>query len=1209
MEIRNGRLQLIVLTLLALLGAGSAAPVFGQANRFESYFHRVIDRDAGLPETQVNALAQTPDGYLWLGTRRGLVRYDGLRFQVVAQADSGSMPSEWVNSLVADRRGRLWIGTSHGLVRVEPGRPGLVPSRTVPAENVWSILEDREGRIWVGTATGLYRSDGTGFRKIPGTSGEAIHALSQDPAGRIWFGGQGQFGVATSDSAILLPTEHRRLGSNVLAIVADRRGGLWAGTRNGIHHVTLDSAGRPDIGPVIPTGSGRSVHPVSALALTRDGAVWLGTTSGGVMTWDGRTMSRFGVRDGLSSRQILGLFVDSRDRVWAGSGAGMDRFQRTAFATFGAERGLPDESIWAVYGRNGSIWATAFDGSVHRYSGGRFTQVVPSTEPDSGSIPAWPTRDGSLLVAEESRRVVRRSAARGREDLSARLQLPRAAVLGIFEDRRGVVWFSTDSGLYRSDGGPAEPVSARFGLAPGRGPRLMIEDSAGRLILGRPGLTILDGDSVRRFGAAEGLRDPEVYALLPDGPNVWIGTSDSGLYVLRHGRISHLGRQDRRLRSETLGIVADNLGYLWLTSSYGLLRVARAELEAAADGGTGALAIRSFDRNDGLPTTEFNGAYQSALFKDPDGRLWLPSYAGVVRVDPGELTADSLPPQVLIERVVVDGVAQNPAGSLAFPPNVGRVEVGFTATEALVPARVRIQYRLIGVDRDWVEAGSRRTAFYGPLDGGDYRFVVRAANEDGHWNPSEVGFRFKVASELHDRPWFFPMVLLIVGLGAVIFNRIRIRQMVARERELSEQVDDRTRDLNAARANLEHRVEQRTAQLAEELAERKRLEHQLVQSQKIESIGRLAGGVAHEISNMMTGVLGFTEIADRAAHDRPDIRAELQQIRQAGERAALVARQLLVFARRQQAQRSAVRLSDVVTELERFLHRVVGDGVSLSIELAPDLAAVNADREQLEQLIINLMMNARDAMPKGGRATIRAANVSLGLVKQVGGCELLPGDYVRIEVEDQGVGMPPEVKARLFEPFFTTKELNRGTGLGLAVCYGVATQHGGAIAVESELGKGSRFEVWLPAGVIVEEPVVRADAAPRGSEVVLVVDDDPAVRLVAVRILGNLGYRVLEASDGRVAVEEFGHRLAEIDLMLTDVRMPDLDGIELARELRRRRPDLPIVFMSGFVGRESAWAGEDAFLGPMLVKPFTRTGLAEMVRGRLDRTGFAGTGR
>ncbi len=196
----------------------------------------------------------------------------------------------------------------------------------------------------------------------------------------------------------------------------------------------------------------------------------------------------------------------------------------------------------------------------------------------------------------------------------------------------------------------------------------------------------------------------------------------------------------------------------------------------------------------------------------------------------------------------------------------------------------------------------------------------------------------------------------------------------------------------------------------------------------------------------------------------------------------------------------------------------------------------------------------------------------------------------------------PRSKARLFEPFFTTKDVSQGTGLGLAVSYGIVTQHGGAIEVESELGKGSRFAVWIPVSVGAEEREVRPpEVAPRGAEAVLVVDDEPVVRLVAAGALSRLGYRVFEAVDGGVALEQFGDRLTEIDLLLTDVLMPNLGGIDLARAFRARRPDLPIVFMSGFSGRDTEWSGEEAQLGPMLPKPFTRVGLADIVRDRLDQ--------
>jgi signal transduction histidine kinase/CheY-like chemotaxis protein len=432
---------------------------------------------------------------------------------------------------------------------------------------------------------------------------------------------------------------------------------------------------------------------------------------------------------------------------------------------------------------------------------------------------------------------------------------------------------------------------------------------------------------------------------------------------------------------------------------------------------------------------------------------------------------------------------------------------------------------------------------------------------------------------------------------------LRVRRIRERAEELARLVDERTKALQAARDTLERRVGERTSQLAEELAERKRLQYQLVQSQKLESIGRLAGGVAHEINNMMTGVLGFAEMAEAQAKDQPSILEDLKQITVAGQRVAQITRQLLTFARRQASKRSAVDVGELIRSLERFLLRVVGENVELGIELAPEIPRINADASQVEQLIVNLVMNGRDAITNRGKITIQVKGATFNEVRQIGTFELLPGDYVVITVADSGVGIAADARSRLFEPFFTTKDVNRGAGLGLAVCYGIVTQHAGAIAVDSEVGSGSRFDVYLPTGVVVEEAVVTPteERIPKGTERVLVVEDEASVRQVATRTLRHLGYDVIEAIDGLDALERCGDDLGRLALVLTDVVMPRLGGIDLARTLRDRRSDLPIVFMSGYAGKDSPWDSGVATLGPLLEKPFTRAALAAVVRREIDR--------
>ncbi len=918
-------------------------------------------------------------------------------------------------------------------------------------------------------------------------------------------------------------------------------------------------------------------------------------------------MSHFGFEQQLSSLEINALLVDPWDRVWAGSGAALDLFQPTAFTSFSYPEGFPRSLIWSVDGLpDGRLVVTAENGALYRFDGRTLATLMAPQAPDAGPRPFAITPTGSVMVVDGQR--VLRHTGGGVADLTDRVGLPSVSIRRIFATRDSAVWFATDSGVFRWRDDHLDPFSARHRLGTRR-LRIVAMDSGGAVWLARPGLYRVAGGHATRIGRAEGLVDSLVETLYPRGTDLWIGTSDSGLFVHRHdGRTVSLGRLDRRLRTEVLGIIEDDAGYLWLTSSYGLKRIRKADLLALADGRSSSLDVREFDRKDGLPTTEFNGFSQSAVFKDGAGHLWLPSYVGLVRADPERVASDSTAPNLLIDQVLVDGRSLPSGGPISLPPGVDRLAIDFTVTNVLFPSRASVQYRLEGLEDEWTDAGTRRMILYGPLDGGRYRFQLRALGPDGQWQLSPASVEVAVALRLHEHPWFVPLLVLLASGLVALGYRLRIRQVRGRTEELARLVEARTQDLEAARAHLERRVEERTSQLAEELAERKRLQHQLLQAQKLESIGRLAGGVAHEINNMMTGVLGFAEMAEAQAQDHPGIRDDLRQITVAGQRVAQITRQLLTFARRQASKRSSIDLGALIRSLEPFLHRIVGESVRFDVVVADGVPRVNADASQMEQLIVNLVMNARDAVAGKGTIGIELRSTVVDEVRQIGTLEILPGDYVQLAVIDSGVGISPEARSRLFEPFFTTKDVNRGAGLGLSVCYGIVAQHNGAIAVESEVGRGSRFEIYLPTAVLADQVSGTSGEhrIPGGVERILVVEDEPAVREVATRTLENLGYEVVSAPDGVVALERFRAESGRFDLVLTDVVMPRMGGVDLAVALREARPELPLVFMSGYTGRDNPWSGNIADLGPMLEKPFTRAGLAGMIRRTLDQPGAVG---
>ena len=384
-----------------------------------------------------------------------------------------------------------------------------------------------------------------------------------------------------------------------------------------------------------------------------------------------------------------------------------------------------------------------------------------------------------------------------------------------------------------------------------------------------------------------------------------------------------------------------------------------------------------------------------------------------------------------------------------------------------------------------------------------------------------------------------------------------------------------------------------------DVTDQRRLQQQLTQSQKMEAIGRLAGGVAHDFNNLLTVITSYSDLVFQDLPPDDPRRDDVDQVRKAADGAAALTRQLLAFSRQQVLEPKVIDLNSVVDNLKKILQRVIGEDVELTTVLTGDLAAVKADVSQIEQILMNLAVNARDAMPTGGKLTIETTNVDYDPERQ----QRSDGSrkFVMLAVTDTGTGMDEATKAKIFEPFFTTKQPGKGTGLGLATVYGIVTQAGGCIWVYSELGHGTSFKIYLPQvdAVATTAAVARVDL-PRGTETVLLVEDAAGVRAVATQVLQRQGYRVLEASDGEDALHLAARHQGAIDLVLTDVVMPRVGGRELAERLLAVRPDTRVLYMSGYtddsVVRHGILEGGVAYLQ----KPFSPEGLARRVREVLD---------
>ena len=379
-------------------------------------------------------------------------------------------------------------------------------------------------------------------------------------------------------------------------------------------------------------------------------------------------------------------------------------------------------------------------------------------------------------------------------------------------------------------------------------------------------------------------------------------------------------------------------------------------------------------------------------------------------------------------------------------------------------------------------------------------------------------------------------------------------------------------------------------------------EARLTQARKMESVGRLAGGIAHDFNNLLTAIIGYSDLVLQELDPDHGSRQDIEEILRAAERAGGLTRQLLAFSRRQVLQPERVDLNAIVADIDRMLRRLIGEDIELVSDLHGELEAIVADPGQIEQVIVNLVVNARDAMPRGGRIEIETSNIDFAAPRRVASGMLAPGRYVAMRVSDTGIGMDEEILSQIFEPFFTTKEASGGTGLGLASAYGIISQSRGQIDVQSRFGEGSAFTIYLPVARDTQVEPIPADNAPigRGRETILLVEDSGPVRRLVERMLSRKGYTVLAAESATAALRHCSRHEGPIDLLLTDVVLPRISGPEIARQARELRPELRVLFMSGFTDETLTQHGLSSLEPDLLAKPFSSSTVLARVRRRLD---------
>jgi transcriptional regulator with PAS, ATPase and Fis domain/ligand-binding sensor domain-containing protein len=772
--------------------------------------HRVWTTQQGLPQNIIRALTQTRDGYLWIGTGTGLVRFDGVAMTVFEVTTTPAFTTNWISALFEAGDGTLWIGTAEGVVRYRGGqftREALPDGADV--DQVRAIRADRDGHVWVVTRGRVLRQDDD-RRWVTVITRGLLSATLVDRRGSMWLAAE-DGAIEWRDGQI-----HRTLTvadglppGAVRGLQEDRAGLLWIGTTAGL--VSFD----PESGRVTRAPAPLAQAAVTSLFEDRDGQLWVGSYSKiFVRTASGR-VSTHPISAEREDAQIGSLMQDREGHIWFGAEGGpggLHRFSRRTVTVLAHEDGLACDNVVPVtQAADGAIWLATLcsdGGGLNVIRNGQ-VQAPPAS---AGPVPRLVSSmlavsDGSVWIGTYGATLTRFKDGRFTRLEDTRLVGP---VQVLHLDPQGVLWVGTNQGLSRYDGKTWTRLSTAEGLAH-NDVRAIVDDGSGGIWIGtNAGLSRYAGGQFTTYNEAIGLQTGAVRALHLDADGVlWIGTYGGGLSRLKAGTITRYGTQGGLLDGTIHRILEDDRGLLWMSGNRGIRRVSRRELNAVAEGTSKGVAVRLYDEFDGMKNAECNGMGQPSGWKMRDGSLWFPTQGGVVRLDPArDGSQHDVAPPVVVEAVNVNGVAQRLAASITSVSGATELEVRYTAPAFERSEQIQFRYRLTGHDETWVDAGSRRVAYYANLAPGDYRFQVIARGSAGTWNETGASFIVSLTPHFYQRTEFrlaMAGLLLAAALGAY---RLRVARLSQRARALEAVVDARTGELRVEREGLSQAYEE-----------------------------------------------------------------------------------------------------------------------------------------------------------------------------------------------------------------------------------------------------------------------------------------------------------------------------------------------------------------------------------------------------------------
>jgi len=1144
-----------------------------------------------LPATNADVTTVYGDtqGRIWLGTAdQGLFYWQNGR--IFAFPDQ-SLRDNVISSMAVDQAGNIWVGASRGLQCFGPNFQ-LVTTPEFTSQPK-ALLVDKHGTVWIGTVnSGLVRCQHgvfTSLHKQDGLASDRILSLAESDDGSLWVGTEDGLSQLSDVKFPTFSATEGLVQEVCLSVAASPQGGIWAGTPNGLSY--FHDGQFTNFGYIQANGfHSRWIKYVFA---ARNGDVYL---IGGHKNLD-RFHGDHVVMSWANNEWPRAVAEDSHGILVALAGKLM-RIEKDQLVPARLANGSPVKLLWIndlLVARDDSIWLADVGGVYHIKDGVLHNLCEENRVYQSAFFYLCEDDDGNIWAAQNTG-IARFKNGKLRQ-ITRKQGLHEDFVYAMVPDKLGNFWMDSNRGIFR--------VSQRALNA--------VADGTAASVL----CTVYDGEDAVKTTDKDAQEYSGCRSL--DG-RIWFPSSKGIIMidptnvpsnplppVVSIERVRINGREYSPNQEPVLEPGPGNLEFDYSALDYQAPQKIQYRYQLT---GYDSDWVDAGNRREAFYTNLKPGRYQFRVQACNADGVWNTTGPGFALELPQRFD------QTITFRVTCVVAALMFGAYAGWVWHLRRRHMQLQQTRALLESEVQERTSEL---RSEIEERKRMEE---TLRASEEKFRQLADNiTDVFWITSPDRQKMHYVSHAYELIWGRPVADLYARpqqwLDAVLpADRERVQAAFATlsgdEARMSVEYQI-TRPDGAVRCIQDRGFQVRDAAgqvvrltgITTDITEHKQLEAQLFQSQKMETVGKLAGGVAHEFNSILTAIIGQSELLLEDLPTGSPLSKNATEISQAAERAAALTRQLLAYGRKQFLHLKILDLNQVIAGMEGMFRHLMGGDVDVRIVTDASLHAVRADAGQIEQVIINMAINARDAMPHGGKLTLETANVTFDHERAARYPEMKPGDYVMLAITDTGIGMSPEVRARVFEPFFSTKDVGRGTGLGLATCYGIIKQSGGHISVYSEPGRGTTFKIYLPQ--VPDHPLVRprpdgVPGLPRGTETILLVEDDPALCEMATELLRRLGYVVLAATNGLNALGLVEQRGKDpIDLLFTDVVMPQLNGKELSERIRTSHPETKILFTSAYT--ENAIFHQEA-LNPgvaILQKPFTPSALACKVREVLDQ--------